>query len=239
MTISKIAFAGSICVAAVIGSAVGVLAGIRIGKTKSQNEIDEANAMTELWKKRAEKVHDEKTAEEISVTYSTTENPHRTRIVGEDGRIDVKHAHSDIRESRNYTKYYSRKALSNEDEEEVVDIHPNPNHSDPPRVVSQDEAMADDSDCLELEYHIKDEALVDPNIVGAPDLISPEDAFVMVGNILRVPSGFLPNTVYIYSPARDQYYEIYIYDNYWDPPEEEYDDAPKVEKMKKRGRFDD
>lgn len=142
-------------------------------------------------------------------------------------------------ESRDYTKYYSRKGLAEEPEEEVVSINPKPDRNDPPRVVSQDEAMSDDSDCLELEYHIKDEALIDPNTPGVADLIDPKDAFIMVGNLLRVPDpSSLPNTVYIYCPARDQYYEIYIYDNYWDPPDE-YDDAPMVEKIKKRGRFDD
>lgn len=224
MNISRIVFAASICAAALTGAAIGVVAGIKIGKNKAQNEIDEANAMADLWKKRAEKVRDEEKSDVISAPYSGSEEIRPSK-----------------HESRDYTRYYSRKGLTEEtDEEDVVSINPNPDSNEPPRVVSQDEAMAEDSSCLELEYHIKDEALIDPNTPGVSDLIEPEDAFVMVGNLLRVPDpSTLPNTVYIYCPARDQYYEIYIYDNYWDPPDEEYDDAPKVEKIKKRGRFDD
>lgn len=223
MNISKIAFASSICVSVITGGAVGIMAGIKIGKWKSRNEIDEANAIADFWKERAEKAREKNRVEEIIDSYDTPEEIRPNR-----------------HESRDYTRYYSRKGLAEEPEEEdVVSINPKSNSNDPPRIVNQDEAMADDSDCIELEYHIKDEALIDPNTPGAADLIELEDAFVMVGNLLRVPDpSSLPNTVYIYSPARDQYYEIYIYDNYWDPPDE-YDDAPKVEKIKKRGRFND
>lgn len=237
MTISKLAFVSSIVTAVAAGVAGGIMAGIKIGKNKSQKELDEANAMVEFWKKRAERVREKEGAEKISEPYtdckcSETE-PTLTEMVAPKPLRNV---------SRDYTKYYSRKeTASDEEEEDVISVDPKPNINDPPRIVSQDEAMADDSDCLELEYHTKDEVLLDPNAPGHTEVVDPTDAFMMVGNLLRVPDpSTLPKTVYIYSPKRDQYYEIYIYDNYWDPPDEYDDDeAPRVEKIKKRGRFDD
>lgn len=233
MEISKVVFFGSIVLAAATGVAGGIIAGIKIGKNKVQNEIDEANAMAELWKKRAQRKQDEETYDTISKSYDSKEE--------ESSEKPVKHTRH---ESRDYTKYYSRKDLvddsQDDEEEEVVSVNPKPNIDDPPKIVSQDEAMSPDSDCMELEYHIKDEALIDPNVPpGTPELIDPVDAFMMVGNLLRLPDpSQLPKTVYVYSPKRDQYYEIYIYNNFYDPPDE-YEDAPRTEKIRKRGRFDD
>lgn len=224
---NKTVFICSIIASTAVGLCIGLIGGAAYEKNKIGKELDEANAMVEFWKKRAERVKEEEMADEIATQYRKPESSTKP----------VRH------ESRDYTKYYSRKDLvateeEEDDDTEVVAIDPNPNRNEPPRIVYQDEAMAPDSDCLELEYHIKDEALIDPNTPGQADLIDPTDAFVMVGNLLRVPDPTtLPNTVYIYCPARDQYYEIYIYDNYWDPPEGE-DESPRIEKIKKKGRFD-
>lgn len=224
MNISKIALAGCVIVSVVSGVFAGFLAGKIVSDKKNQSRVEEAETMAMLWKRRAENLNDAANyvAEIVEQECENEENP-KPHV------------------SKDYTKYYSRYTGSEDDEEEVVDVVMNPRtgRNDPPRVVSQDEAMAPDSDCMELEYHIKDEALIDPNTPGKPDLIDETDAFVMIGNLLRVPDvKSLPKTVYIYCPARDQYYEIFIYDNYWDPPDEE-DDAPRIEKIKKKGRFDE
>ena len=233
MNISGSAFIISIVSSALAGLIVGVGAGTIISKRSYESRIDEAEAMAELWKHRA-------TENKVLSPYEPETNTEDVPPPASEKRI-VKHSDHD------YTKYYSRSIVSEdiddtEDEEEidVVSIHPGPDKNGPPRIVSQDEAMSPDVDCIELEYHTKDEALIDPNTPGKPDLIDEVDAHIMVGNLLRVPdTNRLPNTVYIYCPELDRYYEIYIYDNYWDPPEvEKDDDSPTVEKIRKR-RFSD
>lgn len=230
---TKNQFIASILAASVTSFAIGVAGGVFATKTVFQNKCDEEiAAMREIYERRMKKDADKaverykqpEPEEEVSPRYKPVTD---TRVV-----ID-----------RDYTKYYSRKSAE-EKEDTVVDVieNPKPDSNDPPRVVSQDEAMSPDVTCKELEYHIKDEALIDPNTPGQTDLIDEVDAYGMIGNLLRVPDlTKLPNTVYIYNPSYDEYYEIYIYDNFWDPPKtqgSEYEDAPTVEKIRRR-RFND
>lgn len=234
MKITKASFIASICVATAVGLTLGIGSGIYITNKKYQNKIEEAEAMVEFWKRRAEKKADETTAEKISSEYDQTDEqvPERDRHPKY-----VKPAPVD------YTKYYSRSSMAHEesDEDDAVDVIQDPKlgHDDPPRIVSRDEAMSPDVECIELEYHTLDEALVDPNTPGQTDLIDPVDAQIMVGNLLRLPDpSKLPNTIFVYCPQLDKYYEIFVYDNYWDPPEGE-DPSPKVEKIVKKRRFDE
>lgn len=227
MNISKADFVASIVVSVVVGFGLGILGGVTAVKKYYKDQCEEELAATrEVYENRMADV-----PEACQKRY-TTETP-------DDEIEDAAPVTSYRRESRDYSKYY-RKDEPEEKEDDVVEeiANPKPDHNDPPRVVSKDEALSSDVSCKELEYHIMDEALIDPNTPGQADLIDEVDAFGMIGNLLRVPDPTkLPNTVYVYNPGYDEYYEIYVYDDYWDPPEVDYE-GPSFEKIRKR-RFDE